>query len=104
MLLSVLVRMFDHLGGCRVGEASNPGPTSAGGGSGTWPGGQKYGGERKGGKRHGEGVGSLDDEGQYDGEWKDGKMHGKGVKTCLGQRAGRSMKATGGAARCTARA
>ena len=35
MLLGVLVGTFDHLRGCRVGEASNPGPTSSDNGSDT---------------------------------------------------------------------
>jgi len=41
--------------------------------------GEKYVGEYKDGKKHGQGTFTSADGGKYVGEYKDGKMHGKGT-------------------------
>ena len=46
----------------------------------TWPDGKKYVGEWKDGKKHGQGT-STTDGSRYVGEFKDGKLHGKGTLT-----------------------
>ena len=44
--------------------------------------GKKYEGERKDGKRNGQGTFTYPDDGRkYEGEWKDGKYHGQGTLT-----------------------
>jgi len=47
----------------------------------TWPDGDKYEGEWKGGKPNGRGVDTGPDGQKYDGEWKDGKQNGRGIYT-----------------------
>ena len=48
-------------------------------GSGTWSNGDKYIGEWKDGKRHGQGTYTLAKGDKYIGEYKDGKLHGQGT-------------------------
>ena len=42
---------------------------------------QKYKGEWKDGKKHGQGILTYANGGKYEGEWKDNKKHGRGVQT-----------------------
>ena len=62
-----------------VGKDAGPGAGAAEPEGRTSP--SKYDGERKDGKTHGKGVGTLDGGHKYDGEFKNGKRHGRGVMT-----------------------
>jgi hypothetical protein len=47
----------------------------------TWPDGEQYVGEYKDGKRHGQGTNTFSDGAKYVGEYKDGKRNGQGTAT-----------------------
>jgi uncharacterized protein (TIGR02145 family) len=81
MKKSILFFFGFTLSGFAFSQSTSSNPTSYKDSTYTWANGDKYVGEWKDGKQHGQGTYTHANGGKYVGEWKDGKQHGQGVKT-----------------------